>query len=127
MTELNPFQVMMCAIKGAEVSEDDVKKVSPFLMCKWLSGNPNTIQAANFFNTHPNVPIETIFKSVQRSFKGRIRFIQYPKNTNQKASKDVEYLSEYYNIRQELAYDYLKYISDEQLNHIREVMKNKYR
>lgn len=127
MTELNPFQVMMCAIKDGEVSDDDIKKVSPFLMCKWLSGNSNTIQAANFFNTHPNVPIETIFISVQRSFKGKVRYIQYPKNATQKASKDVEYLSEYYNIRQDLAYDYLKYISDEQLNHIREVMKNKYR
>ena len=127
MPENNPFQVMMQAIKGGEASPEDISKISPFLMCRWLSGNPKTLQAANFFNTNPNVPIEAIFKSVERSFKGKIRFIQYPKNTVTKPSKDVEYLCEYYNVRPEIANDYLKYISEEQLNHIREMFKNKYR
>lgn len=127
MSESNPFQVMMSAIKGGNATPEEISKVSPFLMCRWLSGNPKTLQAANFFNVNSNVPIEAIYKSVERSFKGKIRFIQYPKNTVVKNSKDVEYLCEYYNVRPEIANDYLKYISDEQLNKIREMMKNKYR
>lgn len=123
----NPFQVMMTTLKGQNASIEDIKKIPPFLMCRWLSGNPLTLQASNFFNTNPNVPIEVIYKSIQRAFKGKVKFIQYPKNTVIKDNKDVEYLCEYYNVRPDLARDYLKYISQEQLNHIREIMKNKHR
>lgn len=123
----NPFQVMLSALKGPEASSDDIKKITPFLMCRWLSGNPITLQASNFFNVNSNVPIEVIYKSIQRAFKGKVKFIQYPKNTVIRDNKDVEYLCEYYNVRPELARDYLKYISQEQLNHIHEMMKNKHR
>lgn len=127
MASPNMFQVMTQCLKNEKVNEEDLKVVSPFLMCRWLAGNPSTLQAANFFNTHSDIPIEAVFKSVRSAFLGKVKYIPYPKGTSENVQKDVEILSEYYNIRHDLAKEYMRYMSDEQLQKIRGYFANKHR
>lgn len=115
----NIFQIMSKALKNDNVTNDELKTVSPFLMCRWLAGDFRTVFVANFFNVHPDIPVQAMFKSVQAAFAGRIKYIPYPKGLSSVTEKDVEYLSKFYNIRHDLAKEYLKYISNDQMKQIR--------
>lgn len=102
----------------SKVSEDEIKKIPPFLFCRWLSGNPYTIGAANQINLLYNIPIENQYEMIKSAFAGKIKFIPYPKNESFENPIEVQYLSDYFKISDEKAKEYLEFISDEELQSI---------
>ena len=98
--------------------DEEIEKISEFVFCRWLSGNPITIQAANQLNLYYDIPIKNQFHLVNKAFGGKIRFIPYPKNVKEDDPKILETLAKHFKINTELAKDYLNYISEEELQRI---------
>lgn len=118
------FKTMMRALNKPNhnsPSLEDIQKISPYIFCRWLSGNQYTIQAANQLNLYYEIPIENQFHIINKAFGGKIKFIKYPKNDKIDNSKDIELLSEYFKINMDLAREYLELISIEELENIRAI------
>lgn len=112
------FKIMTGVLKGYNPSESELKEISPFIWSKWLSGNPNTIMAANLFNRYKDIPMNAQYEFVQRTYSGKVKYISYPKNKTDEKSVEIESLMKYYNIRREVALEYLKCINFDQLRDI---------
>lgn len=102
----------------SKVTDDEIKKIPPFLFCRWLSGNPYTIGAANQINVLYNIPIENQYEMIKSVFAGNIKYIPYPKNESINNPIEVQYISDYFKISEEKAKEYLEFISDEELQTI---------
>lgn len=99
-------------------TDEEINKIPSYIFCRWLSGNPHTIQAANLINAYDKIPIENQYKMIKTAFSGKVKFIPYPKNTKEDTLKKVEYLSSYFKISFEKAKEYLEFISKEELDMI---------
>lgn len=97
---------------------EEIQKIPPFLFCKWLSGNPHTILAANQLNYYYDIPIENQYYMIKNVFAGKIKYIPYPKKESADQSKNVQYLIQHFKISEEKAQEYLTLISDEELQTI---------
>lgn len=97
---------------------EDLKKISSFVFCRWLSGSPFSVIAANQINYYYDIPIENQYNMIKNAFAGKIKYIPYPKNETEDKQKHVQYLIEYFKISEEKARDYLRYISKEELQYI---------
>lgn len=102
----------------ANPSIEEINKIPSYIFCRWLSGNPHTIIAANMINAYDKIPIENQFNMVRNAFAGKVKFIPYPKNTKEDTLKKIEYIGKHFNISLEKAKEYLEFISDEELNNI---------
>lgn len=111
--------------KNAEITDEDIGKISDFVFCRWLSGNPNTLQLAQFFNLYYDIPLAVKVKMAQKVLGGKIRFIQYPKSIKDTSSDDVKAVSEFYNISLAKANLYMEFISDDELRFIRQNINSK--
>lgn len=100
-------------------SLDEIQKIPSFIFCRWLAGTPQTIFASNMINQYYDIPIECQYQMIKSAFAGKIRFIPYPKSSKENDSKDVEYISMYFNISIEKAREYLTLISNDELNTIK--------
>ena len=120
---MNMFQVFQNCIQGKDSSKEDIKKISPYIFCKYLASNSRTIQIANFLNAYYKLPSEVQYNFVKRTLNGKIKFIKYLNNQTEKIPKDVEYLMKYYKISSEVAKTYLDEIEPQELNRIRLLYK----
>lgn len=96
----------------------DIQKIPSYIFCKWLSGNPMTMQAANAINLYPDIPIENQYWVVKNAFAGKVKFIPYPKNVTEDALKKVEFVAKHYNINEEKAQEYIDLMDSKQLHDI---------
>lgn len=87
-------------------SLDEIQKIPSFIFCRWLSGNPATMQAANAINMYDAIPIENQYWMVKHAFAGKIKYIPYPKNVSEKGLKEVEFIAKHFNISEEKANEY---------------------
>lgn len=116
------FKTMTSALNPrANPSLEEINKIPSYIMCRWLSGNSVTVQAANAINLYSDIPIENQFNMIKSAFAGRVKFIPYPKNNSEQELKSVEYLSRHFNISLEKAKEYLTLIDDDELNSIIEM------
>jgi hypothetical protein len=99
-------------------SLDEIQKIPSFIFCKWLSGNPMTINAANGINMYDDIPIENQYWMVKYAFAGKIKYIPYPKNVSEKQLKEVEFISRHFNISEEKAHEYRDLLSAEEKHEI---------
>ena len=106
-------------------TDDEIKKISSFIFCRWLSGNPYTIIAANQINYYYDIPIENQYNMIKSAFAGKVKYIPYPKAEKEENIKAIEYLVEYFKISFEKAREYLELISKEELNSIIEMYETK--
>jgi len=104
--------------KNKNPSTEDIQKIPSYIFCRWLSGNAHTILAANQINYYDKIPIENQYKMIKNVFAGKIKFIPYPKNTNEDVLKKIQYLCEYFKISEDKAKEYLDYISKDELDFI---------
>lgn len=119
------FPTMWSALdKNKTPSENDFKKIQSFMFCKWLSGDPRTINTANIINQYYDIPIKNQYYLVKNQFAGKIRNIKYIKSEKDEIDeKIISILEKYYKISTEKAKDYLNYISKDEL----EFLKNLYK
>lgn len=99
-------------------TDEEIQKIPSYIFCRWLSGNPHTISAANAINMYTDIPIENQYNMVKAAFAGKVKFIPYPKNTKEEDLKRVQYIAEYFKLNTEKAAEYLEFLSDEELNYI---------
>ena len=107
-------------------SDEDIKKVSDFVFCRWLACNANTMQIAQMFNLYSNIPVEVKLKCAQNIINGRIRYIPYIKSEKEIKDEDINTLSEYFNISISKAKMYAEFISADDLDYIRKSISSKY-
>lgn len=99
-------------------SIDEIQKIPSYIFCRWLSGNPHTIIAANMINLYPNIPIECQYEMIKTAFAGKVKYIPYPKNEPKDKQKKIEFIADWFKISLEKAKEYLDYISQEELETI---------
>jgi hypothetical protein len=119
------FNVFKKILNKSEIAEEDINKISDFVFCRWLSGNANLIGLSNLFNQYPNIPIELKVKIVQNLVGGKVRYIPYPKGTKETEVKDLEYISEFFNISREKAQLYAEFIDKKELQQIKDDINSK--
>ena len=70
-----------CLDKSKKFSEAEINSVSPYLFCRWLSGNQYTIFASNELNKYYNeIPFLNQYQMIRETFGNKIKFIPFPKS-----------------------------------------------
>jgi hypothetical protein len=98
----------------SKATEEEIEKIPSYIFCKWLSGNPYTIMAANVINYYNDIPIVNQYEMIRSAFCGKIKYIPYPKNETQKELDDLSVICEYYKISLEKAKEYKEFMSNEE-------------
>ena len=81
------------------ISEEEINSVSPYLFCRWLSGNQFTILASNELNKYYNeIPFLNQFMMIRKTFGGKIKFIPFPKTLKDEESNEIKCLEKYFKI-----------------------------
>lgn len=119
------FNVFKKILNKSEITEEDINKISDFVFCRWLSGNPNLIGLSNLFNQYSDIPLDLKVKIVQNIVGGKVRYIPYPKGAKETEVKDLEYLSEFFNISREKAQMYAEFIDKKELQKIKDDINSK--
>lgn len=99
-------------------SDEDIQKIQSYIFCRWLSGSPHAIIAANQINYYDKIPIDNQYKMIKCAFGGKIKYIPYPKNTSEKALKDVEYIAQHFKINLEKAREYIELMDPKECKEI---------
>lgn len=99
-------------------SEEEINKIPSYVFCRWLSGSPYTIMAANEINKNSDIPMVSQYNMIKSAFAGKIKYIPYPKNVGTDSIKKVDYLVEHFKISEEKAIEYLDLISQDELQYI---------
>lgn len=119
------FNVFKKILNNTEITEEDINKISDFVFCRWLSGNPNLIGLSNLFNQYSDIPIELKVKIVQNIIGGKVRYIPYPKGAKETEVKDLDYISEFFNISREKAQMFAEFIDKKELQKIKDDINSK--
>lgn len=99
--------------------ENEVEKVPSYQFCRWLSGDPRTILAANQFNYYyKEIPVLSQFKVINYAYAGKIKYIAYPNMSKEPDSKVIGYLCQHFKINEEKAKEYLELIDEKELKEI---------
>lgn len=97
---------------------EEIQKIPSYIFCRWLSGSPHAIIAANAINLYTDIPIENQYYMVKRAFGGKIKYIPYPKSETVDKFKKAEFVALHFNISEEKAKEYMDLISKEELKSI---------
>jgi len=117
------FNVFKKILQNKDLTQEDLDKISPFIMCRWLQGNPGTLQIAQFFNMYPKIPLDVQVKVLQEVTKGKLKFIPYIKGSKIDSS-DIELISKYFKISFEKAQMYSEFITPEDFKQIKQELKS---
>ena len=117
---MDTFKVMTsCLNKKTKISEEEIEKIPSYVFLRWLSGSPYTVLAANFINMYNKIPVTNQFYMIRHAFGDKIKFIKYPKGSNEKGdSYELECLMKYFNISLEKAKEYRELIDENELQNI---------
>ena len=116
--------IAKCLDLKKPISEEEINSVSPYLFCRWLSGNQYTILASNELNKYYNeIPFLNQFMMIRKTFGGKIKFIPFPKTLKDEESNEIKCLEKYFKISYNKAKEYLELISEEELRRIVEMYK----
>lgn len=119
----NIFQIMGGVTKGYKPTPEELKEIYPFIWCRFLSGNPNLLAYANYFN-NDKIPMDLQYQIISNVCKKRkIKFIPYPKNVNEKPNEDLEILARHFKINLDKAREYLTLIDKDELEGILKMYK----
>lgn len=118
------FDTMFKVFEKNTAKEEDINKISSFVFCQWLGNNPKTIMDANIINQYYDIPVLNQYKMINEKFKGQRIFIKYPKKTKD-STNDLEILSKHFKLSLDRAKEYLAFISENELNELRELYKPK--
>lgn len=109
--------------KNKNVSSDDLKKIQPFMFCRWLAGNPTTIKDSALFNIY-DIPVENMYYFIKNKYAGKIRNIKWVKSENDDIDENtITMLCDHFKISIDKAKEYLKLISEDELNYLKEMYR----
>lgn len=119
-TAKTPYEVMASTIKKDFIpTDDEIKTMNSFIMCRWLSNHPVGVELANYINTNFTMDI-TIQYWLVRSYMKGIKYIAYPKKDNDK-NENIELICNHYNCNVSIAKSYLKLLTKEHLDEIKKL------
>lgn len=98
-------------------AKEEIDKISSYIFCRWLSGSPYVVQAANVINQY-DIPMENQFLMINSAFGGKIKYIPYPKNSKKEDSKIQEIIAKHFKINLDLANEYIELMDKEELDFI---------
>ena len=116
------FQVFDKILKKQNVSDEDLEKISTFVMNQYLSGDRVAVQLANIFNQYDNIPVRQRIQVVQGLLPIGIKYIKYPKKNKEK-DKYLDLLMKHFNIRSDVAKLYYEILSVDDLVGLEEQYK----
>ena len=117
------FNVFKKILKNQEITPDELDKISPFIMCRWLAGNAGTLQVAQFLNLYSKIPLKVQVQLIQSILGTRVKYIPYIKGSKVE-DKDLEYISKYFNISKEKALMYSEFISNKELKDLKRMFES---
>lgn len=100
-----------------ELTQEDLDKISPFLMLRWLEGNPGCLQIAQFLNVYNKIPLDAQIEFIKSITQGRIKYIKFIKGQKVE-SKDLENISKFFKISLDKALLYSEFMTKEDLDQI---------
>lgn len=117
------YQVMTNILKKEFTpTEEEIRSINSFMMTRWLSNHPGTIAVANYINNNHTMDIVQQYELAYGNVHG-IKYI-----ANRTASKEddevLDIISEHYQIRYELAKEYLKMMPKEEVDKLVGIYKN---
>ena len=108
--------------KNKTPTSEDLKKIQSFVFCKWLAGDSRTIGTANEINQYYDMPIENQYYLIKNKFAGKIRNIKYIKSEKDDSNAAMlSILEKHFKISTEKAKEYLTFISDSELNYLKDL------
>lgn len=105
---------------------EEIQKIPSYVFCRWLSGNPNTVQAANQINYYFDIPIENQYNMIKTAFAGKIKYIPYPKKESENKLKQIDYICEHFKISEAKSKEYLQLIDKTELEEIVQMYEDYY-
>lgn len=106
------FNVFKKILTGKKIQEEDAKKVSPFILLRWLSGDPRLMPLASQLNQLKTLPNNyDLLIAIQGALGGNIKFIPYPSSKKSDSQgmelKDnLELIIKYFDVGEAAAAEY---------------------
>jgi hypothetical protein len=123
MTKRNPFDFVKSVSYGKTdimVDEVDEKAYVPFLTNKALSYHEDAIHFVNEINTRYDMDNRLQYRFFLNTLRKRQRFSKWDKP---KEDGTIDVVKEYYGISTDKAKEYVKLLTSEQCNQLRQRMK----
>lgn len=127
MTKIKPFDFIYDLaskktnlIKSSEVGNVAEKSYIPYITNRAFCQHADTIMAANLMNRYRDLDSRLQHDYYFYDVRKKYRKFDWPKKNNE---EDVNIISEIYNINKRKAQDYLRLLSDDQLDQIRKFYK----
>lgn len=108
------FNTFKKILTNQPIHQSDADKVSPFLLLRWLSGDPRLLGMANQINNTPsNIKLDNLVlcRGIQETLKGKIKFIKYPQSKKDKQYEiDVTQIAKYFEVSKTEAIEYYEWM-----------------
>jgi hypothetical protein len=113
------FTVFDKILKKQNITDEDIEKISSFVMNQWLSGDRVGVQFANIFNQYDNIPIRQRIQVLQGLMPVGIKYIKYPKKNKEK-DRYLDLLMKHFNVRMDTAKLYYDILTVDELVELEE-------
>lgn len=114
------FNVFKKILSNQPIKPEEAKKVSSFILGRWLSGDARLMPLANTLNTLDSKSTKNLFEennlvlleAIRLALAGKIRYIKYPSSPKSKPQVGEEYLTmckhiaKYFNVSLDEAMEY---------------------
>jgi hypothetical protein len=107
--------------------DDEINKISSYVMLHWLEGNQFTVIPANIINLNYNIPVKNQYRFLKDYFiltgiNKKVRYIKYNKQTKDD-SELLDNICRYYNINTYNAKKYLQLMTKEDKKKFKDLYK----
>lgn len=119
------FNTFKKILQNQTITEAEAKRVNPFMLRRWLSGDNRLIELANTLNTcEPQCNMLVLCRSIAGSLNGKIQFIKFPnKAKTQDDSANLNYIKEFFKVSEAEAIEYLKWFNNHCPQELEEIKK----
>lgn len=126
------FNVFKKILGSGKITEEDAKKVQPFILLRWLSGDPRLIPLALQLNQLKTLPNNLILlQAMQDALKGKVKFIKYPSSSKAdskglEAQDNIQRISKYFDVgskEAEAYYEWMIHKCPNELQQLKNIFK----
>lgn len=109
------FNVFKKILLNQPVTVEESKKVSDFVLLRWLTGDPRLIGLASSLNQVKKLPDSHILcNAMAKALNGQVKFIKYPsvKKLDTLKREHIEYISRYFEVGDAEANEYYEWMKN---------------
>lgn len=107
------FNTFKKILKKEEVTDEDLAKVSDWILMQWLSGDRVGVQFAQIFNTYPQMPLRAKIELLLTGLP-KIGYIKYPKREKED-DRIIDMLIKHFQINRKTAHEYYIVLSTDDI------------